>query len=254
MPPERLTSRRSTGWSPSLASVVNAASNLAGAVSPGEIVVLYGTTLGQPALVQNSPVDGIFSTSLAGTSVSFNGIAAPVIYASTKQVAAVVPYGIAGTSAEVTVSYQGQQSSAFTIPIVASAPSLFSLNQAGAGQAAAVNAVDGKTNDAMHPVKVGGYISLFATGEGQTTPVGIDGKIASGPILPAPNLKVSVTVGGIPALVQYAGAAPGQVAGLMQVNVQIPSGVQPGGYVPVVLQVGNASTTDGAVWIAVAGN
>jgi uncharacterized protein (TIGR03437 family) len=37
----------------------------------------------------------------------------------------------------------------------------------------------------------------------------------------------------------------------MQVNVQIPSGVQPGGYVPVVLQVGDASTTPGAVWIAV---
>jgi uncharacterized protein (TIGR03437 family) len=45
---------------------------------------------------------------------------------------------------------------------------------------------------------------------------------------------VSVTVGGIPATIQYAGGAPGQVAGLMQVNVQIPGGVQPGGYVPVV--------------------
>lgn len=53
---------------------------------------------------------------------------------------------------------------------------------------------------------------------------------------------------------RYAGGAPGQVAGLMQVNVQIPARVEPGGYVPVVLQVGDASTTDGAVWIAVAGN
>ena len=72
--------------------------------------------------------------------------------------------------------------------------------------------------------------------------------------MPQPNLSVSATVGGIPAVVQYAGAAPGQVAGLMQVNVQIPAGVQPGGYVPVVLTVGNVSTTSGAVWIAVAGN
>jgi len=40
----------------------------------------------------------------------------------------------------------------------------------------------------------------------------------------------------------------------MQVNVQIPTGVEPGGYVPVVLQVGDASTTPGAVWIAVSGN
>jgi uncharacterized protein (TIGR03437 family) len=40
----------------------------------------------------------------------------------------------------------------------------------------------------------------------------------------------------------------------MQLNVQIPNGVQAGGYVPVVLQVGDASTTPGAVWIAVSGN
>jgi uncharacterized protein (TIGR03437 family) len=43
----------------------------------------------------------------------------------------------------------------------------------------------------------------------------------------------------------------GIVAGLMQVNVLIPSGVEPGGYVPVVLRVGDAATVDGAVWIAV---
>jgi trimeric autotransporter adhesin len=69
-----------------------------------------------------------------------------------------------------------------------------------------------------------------------------------------PNLQVSATVGGIPAVVQYAGGAPGEVAGVMQVNVQIPAGVQPGGYVPVVLTVGSASNVGGAAWIAVAGN
>jgi uncharacterized protein (TIGR03437 family) len=50
-------------------------------------------------------------------------------------------------------------------------------------------------------------------------------------------VPVSVTVGGIPAFAQYAGAAPGQVAGLMQINVQIPTGVHPG-----------------AVWVVVSGN
>ncbi|HEY1755514.1 MAG TPA: hypothetical protein VGG72_08970 [Bryobacteraceae bacterium] len=68
---------------------------------------------------------------------------------------------------------------------------------------------------------------------------------------PKPILPVTVTIGGIPAVVEYAGGASGQIAGLMQVTVQIPSGVQPGGYVPVVLQVGDASTTPDAVWIAV---
>lgn len=169
------------------------------------------------------------------------------------QLAVIVPYSITGTNAQVTVTYQGKVSAALTVPIAASAPSLFTLNQSGSGQGAAVNAVDGTVNTAANPVKVGGYISLYATGEGQTAPSGVDGKV--GDSLPArPVLPVSVTIGGIPTLVQYAGGGSGQVAGLMQINVQVPAGVQLGGYVPVVLQVGNASTTPGAVWIAVCGN
>jgi uncharacterized protein (TIGR03437 family) len=50
---------------------------------------------------------------------------------------------------------------------------------------------------------------------------------------------------------QYSGGVPGTIAGLMQVNIQIPAGVRPGGYVPVPLQVGDSSTVDGAVWVAV---
>jgi uncharacterized protein (TIGR03437 family) len=38
---------------------------------------------------------------------------------------------------------------------------------------------------------------------------------------------------------------------LTQVNVLVPGGVATGGYVPVVLTVGNSSTVNGAVWIAV---
>jgi uncharacterized protein (TIGR03437 family) len=106
---------------------------------------------------------------------------------------------------------------------------------------------DGSVNTAANPVRIGAYISLYATGEGQTSPGGMDGKFGgSVPILP-----VSVTIGGFPATVQYAGGVPGQVAGLMQVNVQVPAGVQPGGYVPITLQVGDVSSVPGAVWIAV---
>jgi uncharacterized protein (TIGR03437 family) len=237
-----------------ISAVVDAASSMAGSISPGKIVVIYGGGLGPSTLAQFQVSNGLVGTQLAGTTVSFNGTAAPVIYSSATQVAAIVPYQIAGTTAQVTVSYQGQSSTAFTVPFAAAAPGLFSLNQTGAGQAAAINIADGTVNTAANPVKIGGYISLFATGEGQTTPAGVDGKVASGSVLPAPTLKVSVMVGGIPATVQYAGAAPGDVAGVMQVNVQIPAGVQPGGYVPVLLQVGSATTTTGAAWIAVAGN
>jgi trimeric autotransporter adhesin len=126
------------------------------------------------------------------------------------------------------------------------------VNETGAGQAAAINNSDGTVNSPANPVKIGGYIQLYATGEGLTTPSAIDGEL-SGAILNHPMLPVSATVGGIPAVVEYAGGAPGQVAGLMQVNVLIPNGVQPGGYVPVVLTVGAQSSGPG-VWIAVSSN
>lgn len=245
---------RPTNRSILVGAVVDAASQRLDPVSPGKIVVIYGVGLGPPQLIQNQPSigqssNGQFGTRVGGTAVSFNGIAAPILYTSATQVAAVVPYALSGTRAEVIVTYQGEDSAPFTIPIVLAAPGIFTSNQLGAGQAAAINAADGGLNTAGSPVKIGGYISLYATGEGQTSPAGVDGKVDSSTARPI--LPVTATIDGIPALVQYAGGVPGQVAGLMQVNVQIPEGVQPGGYVPVVLQVGNMSTTPGAVWIAV---
>jgi uncharacterized protein (TIGR03437 family) len=82
---------------------------------------------------------------------------------------------------------------------------------------------------------------LYATGEGQTTPAGIDGLLANGPTYPKPSLPVSVTIGGIAADVLYAGAAPTFVAGVMQMNVRVPAGLASGPQ-PVQLTVGNASS------------
>jgi uncharacterized protein (TIGR03437 family) len=57
----------------------------------------------------------------------------------------------------------------------------------------------------------------------------------------------------MPATVVYAGAAPGSVAGLMQVDVLIPAGIQAESMVPVVLEVGTTAS-NALVWIAVSGN
>jgi uncharacterized protein (TIGR03437 family) len=233
------------GSFPSIAAVTNAASNLPGAISPGEIVALYGVGIGPAQLVTAAPgSNGYYGTQLANTSVSFNGIPAPMIYTWATQVAAIVPYGITGTTAQVTVTYQGQTSAAASVSIAPSAPGVFSLDSTGQGQAAAINQDGITVNGAASPAKIGDYISLYATGEGQTTPTGLDGKPASAPY-PKPNLPVTVTIGGQNAPVQYAGGAPGMVAGLMQVNVQIPAGIQTGNAVPVVLRVGDAFSQSG---------
>jgi uncharacterized protein (TIGR03437 family) len=231
-----------------VSAVVDAASETATPVSPGRIVVIYGAGLGPAKLAQFSVSPaGTIATQLAGTTVTFNGAAAPVLYTSANQVAAIVPYGVSGFSVQVRVTYQGA-STDFNILVTPAAPRLFTANETGAGQAAAVN-LDGTINSPARPVKIGGYISFYVTGEGQTSPAGVDGKLA-GIVLPHPTLPVTATIGGVDAAVTYAGAARGEVAGVMQVNVIVPDTVPPGGYVPVSVRVGAAESQPG-VTIAV---
>jgi uncharacterized protein (TIGR03437 family) len=244
--------------SAAIEAVVNGASNLSGDISPGEIVVLNGSGIG-PTQLTRSQVgsDGLMPTQVGGTTVQFDDLLAPIVYASATQIAAVVPYQIGGTSAQVAVTHEGQHPDSIIVSVASSAPGvtsaapgLFTLDSSGSGQAAAINQ-DGSVNTVSTPARPGGIISLYMTGEGNTSPA-VDGKIASSP-LPHPVLPVTVTIGGQSAQVQYAGGAPGLVAGVMQVNAVVPAGISPGNRVPVVVQVGNVPSQPG-VTIAVAGN
>ena len=238
----------------SIASVENAASNLQSWVVPGEILVITGTGLGPASLTMGTlTLDGVFDTQIAGASVDINGVPAPMIYASDRQVAAVAPYrgimNIPGVLNQITVTYQGSVSKPFRIAGAQWVLGLFTSDSSGAGQAAAINQ-DGTLNSPSHPAAAGSYISLYATGEGVTKPGGMDGKLASAP-LPIPAAAIIVTIGGKTVTPSYAGGAPGEVAGLMQVNVQIPANVAPGNAVPVTVEVPGYSTTQPGVTIAV---
>jgi len=237
-----------------LAAVTNAASNLTGAIAPGEVIVLYGAGLGPDTLATYQLVNGQVPLSVAGTSVYFNGTAGPVLYASSTQVAAIAPFGLTGASAQVYVSYQGLVSAPLSVSVAPAAPSLFTANNSGTGQAAAVN-LNGSYNNAANPAGSGQWVSLYATGFGQTNPPGQDGAFTQVPpagVLPLPVLQpVTVTIGGKPANSNYAGGAPGIVQGVMQVNAQIPSGL-PAGNAAVVVTVGNIQSQAG-VTVAVSG-
>ena len=234
----------------SISSVANAASNQAGALAPGEIVTIFGSGMGpvvSSPIVAGPNAAGVYPATLSGTSVLFNGTAAPMIYTSATQVAAVVPYEISGTSAQVSVQYQSAASKAVTVPVASAAPALFTFGS-GTGQAAAVNQ-DGSLNGSAHPAPPGSVIVLFATGEGATTPAGTDG-VVTGSILPLPVLPVTVTIGGVAATVLYAGEAPQEIAGIMQLNVVVPAGVPAGSAVPILVRVGDVVSPSG-VTIAV---
>ena len=230
-----------TGGSISISAngVVNAASYAGGPVSPGEFVSIFGIGLG-PAAPVGLTLDnkGYVSTNLFGTQVTFDGVAAPLILTSAKQVNVVVPYSVSGkTSTQLQVTYQGQNSNVVPTPVAEVAPGLFTIDASGRGAGAILNQ-DGTVNSAANPAVAGSYVFVYATGEGQTTPRGVDGKPGDAPAPTPITQPVTATVGGINAQVQYAGGVPGLVAGVLQVNVQIPQGVAGGDSVPIVLNIG----------------
>jgi uncharacterized protein (TIGR03437 family) len=223
-------------------ALVNAASFQASTVSPGEIVTLYGSNLG-PGTLTTAQLDSTgqkLSASVAGTQVFFDTDPAPIVYTSAGQVSVIVPYSAQGkTSVSVVPFYNGALQDPITVPVAASAPGIFT---ADGKQAAALNQ-DGSYNSASNPAARGSTVVLFATGEGQTDPPGVDGLVA-GSTYPKPLLPVSITIGGQPASLAYYGAAPGETAGLMQLNVVVPSNIDAGS-AAVVLTVGNASSQPG---------
>jgi uncharacterized protein (TIGR03437 family) len=234
----------------SAAGVVNAASYEGGAVSPGEIITIFGASMGPSNLVGaqiSSP--NFVDNSLAGARVYFDGIAAPLVYTSAKQVSVIVPYEVAGkTTTQVQVEYLGAFSDPVSVPVTAAVPGIFTGDFSGVGQGAILNQ-DGKLNSAANPAERNSIVSLYATGEGQTAPAGLDGKLAVG-APPKPALPVKVTMGGISAEVTYAGGAQGLVAGGIQINVRIPAALSTGNAVPVMVSAGDINSRSG-VTIAV---
>ena len=224
--------------------VTNAASYSSGFISPGEMIAIFGQNLG-PAKLVALQLDsaGRVATSLAGVSVTVDGRVAPLLYVSATQVGAIVPYGISSLLPRVSVTYNGVASPSASLNFAESQPGVFSLDSSGTGQAAALNQ-DGSLNGVLNPSSKGAVLSLYGTGEGHTNPGGLDGVIAA-QVNPRPVLPVSATVGGFPATVLYAGAAPTQVAGMFQVNLRVPSEAPSGPAVPVVITVGAKSSPKG---------
>jgi len=227
---------------PNITSVVNAASFATGPVAPGEFVTIYGSGLG-PANGVATTSTGTIGTSLGDTQVFFDSVFTPILYASAGQVNVIVPYELATkSSTNLTVWYKGTASAGDDLRVVDSVPGIFVLNTAGQG--AIVNQ-DGTINSATNGAPVGSVVSIFATGQGETNPPGMNGVIATGPSPQPPPLPVTVQIGGLPATVQYAGNAPGAPEGFMQVNATVPSGVPMGTSVPIVISVGTASSQSG---------
>jgi len=131
------------------------------------------------------------------------------------------------------------------VNIVPASPSLFTADQSGKGQGAILNQ-DGSVNSDSNPADQGSIVVLWGTGDGQTDPPGVDGVLAPDVLadLARPLLGVTVQIDNLDADVIYDGAAPGLVAGVLQINVRLPDGVHSGD-VPVVVSVGGYPSQPG---------
>ena len=241
---------------PVVMAIANAASIQAGPISPGEIVSIFGSGVGPAApaggISFSLTASGMVPTSLGGVTVTFNGVAAPLLFVSALQVNAIVPYEIAGQPlANVVVQFGGSTSAALQTSVVDTRPAIFSLSQGGSGQGAILNQ-DYSVNGANQPAPKLSVIQIFATGEGQLVPAVLTGSVTPAvPPFPKPvAMPVTVTIGGQPATIQYAGEAPTLVSGVIQVNAVVPDSIASGNQT-VVLTIGSNSNNTQTITVAV---
>jgi uncharacterized protein (TIGR03437 family) len=224
-----LTALNSPAPTYSLACAGSAASLAIGAISPGELITLFGSGLGPQQGVQPYVAPpNLYPTRMANVQVTVGGTPAPLLWVQDAQINLVAPWSLTpGQNAQVCVSYNGVNTNCLTLPVVQATPAVFMVD---AQYAAALNQ-DGTYNSADNPAAPGSIVTVFATGLGPITPAQPDGSPIGFP-LPTNNLTFGVeAVVGLgpsgtlviytPFDVQYAGPAPTLVAGVSQINFRI---------------------------------
>lgn len=237
--PITLTVTPTSASPPVMSAIVSSASATPGAIAPGEIVSIFGTGIGGAPAGPQLDVSGKVATSPSQTQVLIGGVAEPLIYASGSQTNAIVPFEVGTTGvAKVQVISSGFASATWDAPLALAAPSIFTSNSTGLGQAALNQ--DNSINSSSNAAARGTVVQLYATGGGATRPAGVTGALAP----TGENLaqSVKVTIGGVDAVVQYAGSAPGEVEGLIQINAMIPQNVAPSSFVPIALTIGGVAS------------
>jgi uncharacterized protein (TIGR03437 family) len=204
--------------------VLNSASLAAGPVAPGEIVTLLG------------------SVSVAAPVVLFNNTPAPVLYAGSNQINTIVPFGLDLSNPVQVQVQQGGSNSTASVPVAAASPAIFTLSTTGAGPGAILNQ-NYSVNAPANAAPQGTVIMVYGTGFGALNPLPTDGLIEQ--TLATTPMSVTATIDGIPADVIYAGAAPGLIAGVEQINVRVPAGVKANPAAPILLTIGSFTTQPG---------
>jgi len=225
---------------PQLNTVVNAA-DFTQPIAPGGLISVFGSNL-SPVNIATSEIP--LPTALGESCLTVNGAPIPMLFVSSSQINAQLPFGIAG-DATMVLRTPGGISSSLDLTILPAAPSVFRSGKAGpeTGIPTLVRASNNELVTLSNPIHMNDEVVIYATGMGEVTPTMQTGY--PGPTKPLAwvDVEPSITLGGIPATVQYAGLAPGLV-GVYQINIKVPfKGVPTGLSVPLVINQGGVSTT-----------
>jgi uncharacterized protein (TIGR03118 family) len=234
---------------PQVTVVQNTASAVRGPIAPGEVLSLQGISIGpRPAVSSTSlTTSANATTTLGGTTITINGTPAPILYTASNQAVIVTPWSLTGTTASIVVTSGTNTAQTFQATLAPTAPGLYSYS----GNVLAFNQ-DGTLNTGpitnngvvvtpANAAAAGSVVVIYMTGLGQTDPPGQDGVRYGSLVLAETVAPVTATIGGQAATVVYAGSAPGQIAGVMQVELVVPSGAGTG-EVPVIVTAGGVAS------------
>ena len=216
---------------PRIDSVVNAASHLGVALSPGVTFVVNGAGFGDDA------------------ALLVNGAPLPLIAHDTASLTAALPLDFtAGGAVTVSVQSGGGTSNGYLAPFLPTGPGIFSADGSGQGRAYVLNA-DGTLNSLSNPAKPGAEITIYATGVGHMS-FTQGYAVTDAPVIVAVS---SFGAPGIAAVLKPVADLPGDV---YQISVYVPT---PAVYYPnfvfpsmsaLTIQV-NGVTSQNGVWVAI---
>jgi uncharacterized protein (TIGR03437 family) len=230
---------------PSISSIVNAADYTTG-VAPGGLISVFGTQL-SPVNMASSQLP--LPTALANSCLSVNGLPVPVLFVSSNQVNAQMPFQAIG-NVTLVLRTPGGTSNNYNLVVLPNAPSVFRASMAVPGTdtpmiiPTVVRNDDGELVTDSHPVhrKSNTALVIYLTGLGQTNPAVPTGMPAPTSPLATALTQPTVTLGGVQLPTLYFGLAPGLV-GVNQINVEVPGNVPAGLSEPLVIRQGTSSTT-----------
>jgi uncharacterized protein (TIGR03437 family) len=222
-----------------ISGVVNSASFEPSPLAAGTLFTIFGSNLAPVVARGQFPLPG----QLAGVSVAVNGFTAPLLYVSPEQIIAQIPYGLPPGPAFLVFITAGFQLAPVNIQIADISPALFMWSNS---PHAAVENQDYSLNSRSQPVRPGGILLAYFTGQGALDPPLATGTAAPFKPLARVLATTTATIGGQSAKVLFSGMTPG-IVGVAQAEIVVPE-LPPGDH-PLVLTVGGVQTGAGLVSI-----